>query len=213
MQAARQAQPAQQTVQQEQHVQQPAPQRQQYAPPPRYEEQAAEQPARQQWQQRERALRADGGAAEGGDGGQRRQHSGPAPKTPGYHVAYVGEWLCSGWLACDSCRVRAPSCDSAAQRSSPATSPGVACRVSAHLHAPLTCRRYCHAPALQAMWLTRQMTRPLRACLSPAASSRCDVVETTARHAALPELRGISGRSRVAACLRHTLSQHVLTRP
>lgn len=111
MQAARQAQQGQQPAQPAQQAQQPAPQRQQYAPPPRYEaqEQAAEQPVRQQWQQRERAPLADGGAAEGGDGGQRRQHSGPAPKTPGYHVAYVGEWLCFGWLACDSCRVRTPS--------------------------------------------------------------------------------------------------------
>lgn len=99
MQAAR-AQQAQQPAQPAQHAQQPAQQRPQYAPPPRYEaqEQAAEQPAQQQWQQRERA---PAGGAQGGDGGQRRQHSGPAPKTPGYHVAYVGEQFAEHLVWCE----------------------------------------------------------------------------------------------------------------
>ena len=91
MQAARQAAGGgQQAPQQQQQAAAPPPQR--YAPPARYEapEPQAEAAPRQQWEERERAPRAAGGGGEGGEGG-RRQHSGPAPKTPGYHVAYVGE--------------------------------------------------------------------------------------------------------------------------
>lgn len=71
------------------------PQQPRFAPPAQYEpapaqqaQQQAERPA--WWQQREDAQQGQQGAAAGPP---RKQHSGPAPKTPGYHVAYVGECL------------------------------------------------------------------------------------------------------------------------
>lgn len=85
MQQQREQQPAQQ--QQAQQVQQ---QQQQYAPPQRYdggEQQQQERPAWRQPQQQDQQQQQQ--AFGGGDA--PRKHAGPAPKTPGYHVAYVGK--------------------------------------------------------------------------------------------------------------------------
>lgn len=102
MQAARQGQQGQQGQQQ--------PGRQQFAPPASYENGAGgeaggsqqgtpawarPQAASQELQPRQQQQRwqEQGGEQDGSAAPQRKQHSGPAPKTPGYHVAYVGAWV------------------------------------------------------------------------------------------------------------------------